>query len=56
MTFQHIDSGKTDTVFGIAATVEVTPRRFAEVLALTPASAMRDSLIRAMASLQWHWQ
>jgi len=52
-TFQHVDSAKTDTVFGLAATVALSRRRFAEVLALTPRAAMRDSLFAAVASLQW---
>ena len=52
-TFQHVDSAKTDTVCGLAATVAISPRGFAEVLALTPRAAMRDSLFAAVASLQW---
>ncbi len=51
--FQHVDSAKTDTVFGLAATVALSPRRFAEVFALTPRASMRDSLFAAVASLQW---
>jgi hypothetical protein len=51
--FQHVDSAKTDTVFGFAATVAVSQGHFAEVLALTPRAAMRDSLFAAVASLQW---
>src|SRR6266550_5362360 len=52
-TFQHVDSAKTDTVFGLAATVALSSRRYAEVLALTPRVSMRDSLFTAVASLQW---
>ena len=52
-TFQHVDSARTDTVFGLAATVALSSRRFAEVLALTPRVSMRDSLFTAVASLQW---
>jgi len=37
----------------LAATVALSRRRFAEVLALTPRAAMRDSLFAAVASLQW---
>ncbi len=51
--FQHVDSAKTDTVFGLAATVALSRRRFAEVFALTPSAPMRDSLFAAVASLQW---
>lgn len=52
-TFQQVDSAKTDTVFGLAATVATNRRRFVEVLALTPRAAMRDSLFAAVASLEW---
>jgi len=51
--FQHVDSAKVDTVFGLTATVAFSPRRFAEVFALTPRASMRDSLVAAVASLQW---
>jgi hypothetical protein len=52
-TFQHVDSAKTDTVFGLAASVVIRSNHFAEVLALTPTTAMRDSLFSAVTALQW---
>jgi hypothetical protein len=54
MTFQDVDSARTDTVFGIAMQVELSMRRYAGVFVLTPSSAMRDSLLRAVTSLQWN--
>lgn len=51
--FEHVDSAKADTVFGLAASVALSRRRFAEVFALTPRAPMRDSLLAAVASLQW---
>ncbi|SRR6266568_3602468 len=52
-TFQHVDSAKTDTVFGLLASVPIRERQYADVLALTPTAAMRDSLLSAVASFQW---
>jgi|SRR5437667_7022058 len=52
-TFQQVDSAKTDTVFGLAASVAISERQFAEVLVLTPKAAMRDSVLGAVASLRW---
>ena len=52
-TFQQVDSAKTDTVFGLAASVAIRERQFAEVLVLTPKAAMRDSVLGAVASLRW---
>jgi hypothetical protein len=52
-TFRHVDSAKTDTVFGLAAAVPIRERQFADVLALTPTAAMRDSLLSAVASFRW---
>jgi hypothetical protein len=52
-TFQHVDSTRTDTVFGVAAAVALRSRQFAQILALTPTAAMRDSLLSAVASLRW---
>jgi len=52
-TFHHVDSAKTDTVFGLAATVFLREHQFGEVLALVPTAAMRDSLLGAVASLRW---
>jgi len=51
--FQHVDSAKTDTVFGFVAEVTIGPGAFASVLALTPSLAMRDSLIGSVGLLDW---
>jgi hypothetical protein len=52
-TFQHVDSAKTDTVFGLGASVRIRERQVADVLALSPTAAMRDSLVTAVASFRW---
>ena len=50
--FQHVDSAKTDTVFGFAEAITMGPHSYASILALTPSVAMRDSLLGSAGSLQ----
>ena len=54
VVFQHVDSAKTDTVFGFATEVQLSRKRYAQTFALTPTIAMRDSLLSAVASLRWN--
>jgi hypothetical protein len=52
MMFQHVDSARTDTVFGFATEVQLSRKRYAQTFAQTPTTAMRDSLLSAVASLR----
>ena len=52
MIFQHVDSARTDTVFGFATEVQLTRKRYAQTFAETPTTAMRDSLLSAVVSLR----
>ena len=54
IVFQHIDSAKTDTVFGFAAQLMIDSGTYASVLAFTPTLAMRDSLMGSVGLLEWH--